>query len=179
MSLLKELQCLLLAKEHLENKQKGRLPLNFKFPEVIGKNALEIKRTWWLKNDTFSHLNIFNKTSNSFLLNELQGNYLSLISWQHNKNNQIPSISHRHQILLSRYKRKLHVPLTHSKTSQHLPGVPSPRETIWGTEPASHMGKPHKPERHSHLKPKKSKENPISKWSHIKEKNQQMEDGKL
>lgn len=65
----------------------------------------------------------------------------------------------RHQWPRSENKRP-HVPLTHSKTSQHFPGVPSPRETMRGTDPTSHTGKPHKPERHSHLKPKKREGKP-------------------
>lgn len=92
----------------------------------------------------------------------------SLRSWQHNK--KTPNAQHpldRHKPLLFRCKREFHIPLTHSKTSQHLPGVPSPRETIWGTEPASHMGKPQRPVGHSHLKPKSSKEKPVNKGSNV------------
>lgn len=53
---------------------------------------------------------------------------------------------------------KQDLPLTQSYTSQHRPGVPSPRETKWGNVPAEHCGKVQTPGKHSHLRARREQE---------------------
>lgn len=53
---------------------------------------------------------------------------------------------------------KQDLPLTHSYTSQHRPGVPSPRETKWGNVPAEHCGKVQTPGKHSHLRARREQD---------------------
>lgn len=62
------------------------------------------------------------------------------------------SDTHVHTQTHMRVMSKQDLPLTHSYTSQHRPGVPSPRETKWGNVSAEHCGKVQTPGKHSHLR---------------------------